>query len=448
MYYTIQAGLCEPTVEPGNLLEADLLQPTSLQEKNPEKLSLALEPESASIECLRVFSKMRTSKSEKFKIDVENYMIVDCGGGTIDIVTHSIVGKNVEELAPPEGNFYGGTEVNKEFENVLSSFLDDPGFTEFLNTDNTAMNGQRSAEIHKLVYTTFEEQKIIFGDDYKKSSYAIQFPRLFVTHFKSKLDQKQAELGSDSSIRIEEDGWQIRFSSKKMEEFFEPCIERARRLLIRHIRNNKLLSIIDTIFWVGGFGGSNFLKDQLQKSLENEFPLKTFQYSTPPEPQLAVIRGATAFRCNPRIVQQRKSDATYGIRCRNSFEKGLHNPMHMVDDEEFPERKMCDNLFSTFVEKNESICTNEVFAQTFSPSTSFQETVLITLYSAPRSDVWYTTDTDVTELASIDLNLSGRGRGRKIEIIFDITHTEIQVCARDKQSKEEVKLVADFLSSV
>ena len=40
-----------------------------------------------------------------------------------------------------------------------------------------------------------------------------------------------------------------------------------------------------------------------------------------------------------------------------------------------------------------------------------------------------------------------RGTDREVEIVFDFSHTEIQVRAFDKSSQAEVKTVLDFLSS-
>ena len=42
----------------------------------------------------------------------QNYLVVDIGGGTVDLASHCIVGSHIEEIAPPAGSFCGGTAVN------------------------------------------------------------------------------------------------------------------------------------------------------------------------------------------------------------------------------------------------------------------------------------------------------------------------------------------------
>ena len=71
-----------------------------------------------------------------------------------------------------------------------------------------------------------------------------------------------------------------------------------------YIQENNLDRVIDTIYWVGGFGGCKYVRNQLEKHLETKFQGCTYQFPVPPEPELAVIRGA--FRCDPRVIREGK----------------------------------------------------------------------------------------------------------------------------------------------
>lgn len=74
---------------------------------------------------------------------------------------------------------------------------------------------------------------------------------------------------------------------------------------------------------------------------------------------------------------------------------------------------------------------------------------MLTFYSAPHNNVWYTTDSGVTEIDKMSFNIAGYSRDREIEVVFefDVTLTEIHVCVRDRQSKKCNKIVFDFLSN-
>ncbi len=418
------------------------VQPPPKGESSPEKLSLALEPESAAIECKKAI--MTAQRDERGTNDVKNYIIVDCGGGTVDIATHGIIGGHVQELASSAGNMSGGTTINERFQVFLSSFVDDPGFNEYFSVADAVEKSRRKSEINKIVYTKFEDQKLCFGNQ-ERDDFVVEFPFFFARKFGELMEEKAGGL-NHTNVQIEEDGSRMRLSHAKMVEFFQPTVDEIGQLVCEHLCSEKLVDVIDTIFWVGGFGGCKYLRSQLQAVIDRKFK-KSWNYSCPPEPQLAIVRGALAFRYDPSVIQRRKADATYGIACRIPFVKGKHLPNYCEDDEDDRSKKWCDNIFSTFIERGESICTNQVFVSKYSPVNRSQTTIQLTFYSAPHTNVWYTTEPGVVEIAKMIVSIAGYGRDREIEVVFDITHTEIQVCARDKQSKKEYKIVVDFLFS-
>ena len=84
------------------------------------------------------------------------------------------------------------------------------------------------------------------------------------------------------------------------------------KLIESYLLENKIARRIDTIYWVGGFGGCKYLRNQLEMLIEKEFQGCVYHFPVPPEPDLAVILGATALGCNPNIFAKRKSDVTCG----------------------------------------------------------------------------------------------------------------------------------------
>ena len=113
----------------------------------------------------------------------------------------------------------------------------------------------------------------------------------------------------DKSVEVEDDGTMTRICNSKMKEFFQPAVDRIMNLIESHLRDNKIARTIDTIYWVGGFGGCKYLRNRLESVIGEEFQGCTYHFPVPPEPELAVIRGATTFRCDPSIVAKRKADS-------------------------------------------------------------------------------------------------------------------------------------------
>lgn len=92
-------------------------------------MSLALEPESAAVYCQYEAKRFKEGADKKFIPKSDHYIVLDIGGGTVDIATHSLAAGGIIELAPSAGNDWGGTRVNKEFEKFLAEFVGDHGFS-------------------------------------------------------------------------------------------------------------------------------------------------------------------------------------------------------------------------------------------------------------------------------------------------------------------------------
>ena len=412
------------------------------EEKSPDKLSLALEPESAAIHCRRAAKE--AGKSTEFR-KAKNYLVVDIGGSTVDIATHALVGEHIEELAPSAGNIWGGMTVNEAFQDFLEDFVDDPDFSKYTQVGDKLKTLRHKADLNKLCFQIFELNKQRFGNDEDIDSYLIEFPRSFWRVYEDKLEEKGRKLlkAGKPNVLIEDDGPDMRLFPTKMEEFFSPTVNGISTLLEQHLRPN-LVDAIDTIYWVGGFGGCKYLRRKLEEKLAAIFRSKRFHFAIPPRPELAVIRGATAFRLDPNVVGKRKADTTYGIRSLVLFDPSIHRPDYK---QWCPQRRQhyCTNIFNTIVSLGESISTNEIFAIEFTPVSFHQTNMSFDFFSCCAQNVRYTTEDGVLQLGSLSVAMGGKGLDRKVEVVFEITHAEIHVRARDLTYGFESKLVVDFM---
>lgn len=443
--FLIQAGLCSNASPPPLCRAIQIINPPS-EELSPEKLSLALEPESAAIHCR--YKAKEAGKSSEYSGNAQSYLVVDIGGGTVDIASHAIVGGSIEELAVPVGNFWGGTTVNEAFSKFLQDFVNDPKFSRYIGIDDLVKKTRHKADLNNILYTIFETQKMRFGSGESRDNYIVPFPHSFTREYETNLVEngRQMNLKGNMDVQIEDDGAVMRFSASKMAEFFQPTIDGIADLMESHLNQGNLARTIDTIYWVGGFGGCTYLRSKLEAIMKEEFPGFPYNFLVPPEPDLAVIRGATAFRCDPGVVTKRKADATYGTCCNIPYNPAIHRPNLKSWNDDHKEFE-CRNIFCAFVEKGENVCTNEIFVTDFIPHSYNQTSVTFKLYSAPRRDVWYTTDKAVYKLGEVTVDMGGYGLNRQIELVCDITHTEIQVRVQDKTSGNTRKVVLDFLSS-
>ena len=262
-------------------------------EQSPEKLLLASEPESAAVHCQRK-AKEAGGRSH-YLVRANNYLVVDIGGGTVDIASHKFVGDHIEEIEPPAGNFWGGTTVNEEFSKFLQEFVDDPMFSSYITNSTPEKQAQHKADLNKLLYIEFEMQKKRFGSGDGGDSYVVQFPHSFIKQYKDSLVEKGRALNSKGykSVQFEDDSAVMRIQDSKMAEFFQPAIDGIASLLEAYMKKYKIAHTIDTIYWVGGFGGCEYLHKRLEAIMEETFLGCKYYFPIPPAPELAVVLGAT-----------------------------------------------------------------------------------------------------------------------------------------------------------
>ena len=126
--YYLQAGLCSQETC-GELQKVSALRPTLPNEKDPDKLSLALEPECAAIYCQSLSKQLVAPYCQAEKPYQSNcYLVVYIGGGTVDISAHRVSStpdRHIQVVHPPTGNNCGGSRVNKEFETFLGELVNE-----------------------------------------------------------------------------------------------------------------------------------------------------------------------------------------------------------------------------------------------------------------------------------------------------------------------------------
>ncbi|PNF14706.1 Heat shock 70 kDa protein 12A [Cryptotermes secundus] len=224
-----QAGLCEPGW--------------------PENLLIALEPEVASICCrkLRLNQlvperpieqtelKIRRTSSSTLNLPLEptgnnlvledsregtRYMVVDCGGGTVDITVHELSECNgtLRELHKATGGPWGSMGVDYEFERLLEDIFD----TEFMDQFKL----KRPAAYVELLLS-FEARKRS-ASPHRDSSFNIFPPFAFIDYYrKSKgkeIEQAVKKYGR-KDITWSTQGM-LRLQPKVMMELFRPMLDK------------------------------------------------------------------------------------------------------------------------------------------------------------------------------------------------------------------------------
>ena len=433
-----QAGLTSDSVGITKFTPNGIAVPRP-EEVNPDKLSLALEPEVAAIYAQHYSSVVGPPP--------ERYMVVDIGGGTVDITVHDNSSGRVSVILPPMGNTWGGTTINEALSMLLEDIVGDKQFFKFLRQEQEVAH----LAITQLCYQEFEDEKKRFSEKFTRAAsreVVITLPQAFRNYYMSaKLHEGAMKQGMEYN---ETDGT-LRMSyslvEQKIFQFTVDGILECVRAAFRELTNK-----INTVYLVGGFGGCKFVRQKIEEAIGGNFSTLYDNVVCPQLSDLAVVHGAVMWRKDPTIIQSRAADATYGIAIGPVFNPSVHDEHYKYFDEDGILH--CDNIFSVFVLKGEMI-NDEVYKTTGIPTHQRETKKCIDIYSTTDDGVQYVVDKEgkptVCKIGQLVLDIPNPNnvprKDRKIDIFMDFSGTEIKARAQYCITGEEVKIVCDFLSN-
>ena len=427
------------------------------EEFNHDRLSLALESEVAAIYSQLIIAKEIAAKSSSHP-KPKNYMVIDIGGGTVDITAHHENAGKCDVIIPPIGNSWGGTKVNQQFSKFLSIIVGDEDFINFTSIGDTRKCIANRAAINKLIYNDFEQEKLKFGEkvgDIRELKNAqgfdretvITLPASFIDYYQE--DRIRVGIEKYPGLFYEDDILYMTY--QKMAELFQPVIEGIIECIMAALQ--QVQGQIKTIYLVGGFGGCRYVHGKIKERLKKCFPQRNYEVIVPTLPNLAVATGAVMWRKDPSIIQTRRSDATYGIGMNIPFDTVKHDPFYKFAHPETGESR-CRSVFSVFVQVGERINTNKVFKTYVIPHRQCHTSMSITIYCTKDRGVLYLKDKNyrfcVRKIGELIIDIPNPGdtlrEDRKVYVIMDFSGTEIQAKARYSLTGKEVKVVCDFLT--
>jgi molecular chaperone DnaK (HSP70) len=278
-----------------------------MKDELSDNLILVLEPEGAALAVhvgQAVFGILNVGS---------RFMVLDCGGGTIDITAHqvtSLMPLKMKAITIPSGGDWGGDYVNVEFKKFLRELLGEELYKE--------------SEFPFEFYTiTCEFDKIKRMFDPAKDPATLRLADVLddkkllaglVKNYNARFPNKPV-LESPALMR---NGF-LPMSRALMLSFFEPLLVEtvtATRLVMTNVPG------ISTIMLVGGFGSSNVVTERIRAEFHlhhattNPSGVRVIMPDPTPKPQGAIVQGAVYFGLYKHIIDTRLSPYTYGIAMR------------------------------------------------------------------------------------------------------------------------------------
>ncbi|KAF0520400.1 actin-like ATPase domain-containing protein [Gigaspora margarita] len=243
-----------------------------------QNLKFITEPEALAIHCMNLLKEHRLKTGD-------NYLVVDCGSGTVDLTVRKLLDNNqIGEVTERSGDFCGGAYVDKEF----LRFLEDKVGKHAIKMLHEKHYGHLNYMIQRFcecVKTRFTGEK----SEFKKYNLDIEkvCPSLIQYVSGSALDE------------LEEEDWEIVIDFKTAKSFFDPVVNKILRLISAQLDK----SMCNVMVLIGDFSESKYLQQKIKQRFSR------CEVAVPPYPMAAIARGAVEYGLDMDAI---KSHVSYG----------------------------------------------------------------------------------------------------------------------------------------
>lgn len=405
------------------------------------KLIIALEPECAFIAAMRNFNndKLLCSKDKKF-------LIVDCGGGTIDITAYVITEEKplkVKEIIPPDGGHLGSTLIDQRFFNFIRRFIGQKRYDEISKTSDFDI-----IELEKL----WEECKIRFSFDRTVD----ENTRINLTCILSDVDATTVQQlvndwnANNSLMPVSKSRSRaINLSFDLMMSFFkkpiEDVIDKVKSVMEKHrfaLRN------LNYIILAGGFCKNIHLKKRMKEEFSEK---RNIGVITGKEADLLIVRGAALFASDPGdIIKTRKAKYTFGTSVTEEYcpsdwkHKSYADQVYnAIDGKKRLDVFQIHGRIGDDLEIGKSVQKQRTW-----PLSEKQIKIQKGIYISTQNDPFHIIETGNKRLASVDipLDMNKPFRYRGIQTEFFFGTTEVICNVYDHYDKFIKRIPLDYTS--
>ena len=349
-------------------------------------------------------------------------------GGTIDITAHEVLhGGGLREIHQASGGDWGGSSVNKQFLDYMTSHVFGQDVIEVIKQKHPAdwLEFQNNFERKKCTYNAKIDSKVTLR---LPASFSDAFEEKNGTTIRTKLEN--ADICSQISCLKDK----IRLSTDLFKSFFDRSIENIHRK-VKHVLDK--LPDIKSILVVGGFAECKLLTESIRNAFENHIVL------LPEDPSLAVLKGAVIFGFSPNTIRSRVCRYTYGIAKQRKFIEGRDpEEKRRYENGKF----FCDDVFDKHVERGSIIEIGQFQDEKeYRTVRKDQRMVYLELYASTDKNPNFTTDESCHCIGFLEIDLRDEEDVGVVFVKINVSGTELEVEATVKPSGRIVSTTCNFL---
>lgn len=395
-----------------------------------DRLVLALEPEAAALFCQSDDVDMTESALKRGDV----IMIVDCGGGTVDITTHRVLDAlAMEEIAVGAGGAHGSTYVDREFERYLMSRL---------GAEAIRAYEKESPNEYVQLMAAWERLKVSYGEQAPDGDHQTYYLPLEVRLYRLLDTQYPNTLRRLASVQAGDDT-RIYLQDSDIQSFFKPAVTGTIQR-IREQMNRLGGKRCNYMFLVGGFSRSPVLRS----AIESEFASRVDRIVMPPRPERAVLGGSVYFALDPRRLRYRRSRFTYGLSVSEPFDESRHplTKKYFVADKNM---YYCRDVFKLLIKRGELVDFDETRKFTFVPLHREQKEMYFSIFSTVKSAPRYVDEEGLGRVGHLVVEMPEieAGLDRTVEVEVHVGLSQMRLEAKDLSSGREAKTEIQFAYS-
>ncbi|XP_062390752.1 heat shock 70 kDa protein 12A-like isoform X2 [Sardina pilchardus] len=398
-------------------------------ESKPERLMLALEPEAASVYCKQLPTDgFVGGEEETMRLDQSSgtqYIVADCGGGTIDITVHEVIdAKKVKEVYKVSGNDLGGQNIDRELKSFLQQIFGDECWKDY--------EKNHAPELQKFMFD-FASAKC--ADENEGISFPCSYNLTEIV--KKHRGEDIASLFQGINGATWNDG-SIDIEPAKFRSFFDESFRGIAKILKEIMKRAELH--IEYLLLVGGYASSKILQDYIK----GQFGRKC-KVMCPLHPQEAVMVGAVEFGMQPEVVMSRICGLTYAIAVGQRFDESKHKTEKKFFSSDGV--AYCDDRFERLVKREESVGYNETKSHIYNAINFDQESMIFRFFSTTRLSAEYVDEWGIDQIGSmtVPMPIISGGTNRQVRLDVRFGSTEITATATDLTSDETDTVIINFM---
>lgn len=409
-----------------------------VEDVNSESLELPSEPEMALFAVSQDENNQWDEQKEHIKV------IIDAGGGTVDISTYKLLGRGeVRQYIPSDSTNAGSTYLNINFWEYLKKYV-------FPQEIITAFKKEMYSD-YLSVEAEFEKAKIEFEpskNEEGRSNDTFDVRIRYLTEYCETNGQQKWQNNRtypDRYHNIQDDkNFTMpgsHFESTIAEDIYFKIFEALRLTLQKVVEkqriNEEKLEVI--IYLLGGFGCSKSLERYLRNRDYNSFPdiqglsfRFCDRYIGHELKDRAIMYGAVIYADSDFTIRSRIAKRTYGMKVTTVLTKANSNRYRDRPDLKYFEndlQKECiKHVFSPFVRMGDSVSTEQPVVQKRIIRNE-RKSINIVLYSVQKRDVTFIDDEGVEKIIGFTFTLIGTEQHRELELktYFGMSELKLRV---------------------